>query len=147
MSKFSNNIVLSCLAGLFLAGCVVYVPQPQPTSVAVDQPVITDPGVVAIDVEPPPDDRVYVYDPGFPPGVYFYNDYYWYNGYRYPHDVFINRYVTVNVRENRFINVDENRRLGQRIEVEHRQDFAANHGVHRGHAPAADQHPEHREHE
>jgi hypothetical protein len=109
-------------------GCVVYT---QPASVAA-QPVVTGPGVEAIEVEPPPADRVYVYDPGFPPGCYFYDGYYWYDGYRYPHDVFVNDYVVANVREHRFIDVEENRRTGARIEVEHRQQYAQNHGIRRG---------------
>jgi hypothetical protein len=108
-------------------------PAPQPEVVVaapvVAGPVFEAPGVEVIEVEPPPVERVYVYDPGYPPGCYFYNDYYWYGGYRYPHDVFINRYVRVNVRENRFSNVEENRRQGQQIEARHRAEFAENHGV------------------
>lgn len=139
MQNHLNKIALLCIVGLFTSGCIVY-EQPQPAPV-VEQPVVTGPGVVLIEVEPAPADRVYVYDPGFPPGVYFYNDYYWYNGYRYPHDVFINQYVTVNVREHRFVDVAANRRAGQQIEAQHRQEFAANHGVRRGHAPAAHEEP------
>jgi hypothetical protein len=131
-------------AGVLVGGCVVVptyevyrpAPAPQP-EVVVAGPVVAGPGfeapgVEVIDVEPAPEERVYVYDPGYPPGCYFYNGFYWYGGYRYPHDVFINRYVTVNVRERRFINVEENRRQGVQIEARHRTEFAQNHGVPQG---------------
>jgi len=32
-------------------------------------------------------------------------------------------------RQNRFINVEENRRQSERIQVQHRAEFAQNHGV------------------
>jgi hypothetical protein len=147
MSTYFKTAAVLWIAGFLTAGCIVYVPagsqQDAPPPV-VEEPVVTGPGVVLIDVEPPPEERVYVYDPGFPPGVYFYGDYYWYNGYRYPRDVFVDRYVAVNVRENRFIDVEENRRMGQRIEVQHRQDYAANRGIHRGQTPAIHREPERR---
>ena len=76
-----------------------------------------------------------MYDPGYPPGCYFYNDYYWYGGYRYPRDVFINRYVVVNIRERRYIDVEQNRRFGQQMEVRQRNDFARNHGMRPGGRP------------
>lgn len=113
-------LVLPCICCSL--GCVVYrdpprrvveVEAPPPD---VQGPVIDGPGVEVIEVEPPPVERVYVYDVGYPPGCYFYNDYYWYGHYRYPHDVFINRYVTVNIREHRYVSVDENRRMGAQIE-------------------------------
>jgi len=85
---------------------------------------VDDPSVVLIDVEPAPPDRVYVYDPGFPPGTYFYGGFYYYGGYRYPHDVFINRYIVVNVRERRYANVEENRRAATPIIEQHRAQYA-----------------------
>jgi hypothetical protein len=62
--------------------------------------------------DPPPDQRVYIYDPGYPPGCYYYGDEVYYEGRAYPRDVFVERVVNVNIRENRYISVDENRRLG-----------------------------------
>jgi hypothetical protein len=94
----------------------------------VETAVVAGPGVEVIEVEPAPMDRVYVYEVGYPPGCYVYGDYYYYNGYRYPHDVFVRQVVTVNIRENRYVNVEENRRAGVRIEEQHRQEFAVNHG-------------------
>jgi hypothetical protein len=116
---------------------VVYV-APAPAVVVADGPVVVDPSVVVIDVEPDPVARVYVYDPGFPPGVYFYGGFYYYGGYRYPHDVFIHSYVEVNVREHRFADPRENRERAQSIEAQHRRDYAA-HADHAGHnvRPAA----------
>lgn len=149
-----NQCVVLAVAALFAPpGCVVRTYEPyrpvRETVVAepvVEGPVIDAPGVEVVQVEPPPEERVYVYDPGYPPGVYFYNNYYWYGGYRYPRDVFINRYVAVNVREHRYINVEENRRLGRQIEIRHRTEFAANRGRPvRQVRPAA--RPEHRERE
>lgn len=119
------------LAAFFASGCVVETPGPPPGPVVVadtDGPVVQDPGVVLIDVEPPPDDRQYVYDPGFPPGTYLYNGYYYYGRYRYPHDVFVNRYVAANVSAHRYANVDENRKAGTPIEAQHRANYAKNAG-------------------
>lgn len=130
MSNFAKKTGVICIAGLLTTGCVVY-EQPRPATVVVAQPVVTGPGVEVIEVEPAPAERVYIYEPGYPPGVYFCDDYYWYNGYRYPHDVFVNQYVVVNVRENRYIDVEENRRVGQQIEVQHRQQYAAKQYDHR----------------
>jgi hypothetical protein len=131
-----NKSLIIAVAAVLAGGCVVvptyevYRPVPAPPpAVVVAGPVFQAPGVEIITVEPDPVERVYVYDPGYPPGCYFYSGFYWYGGYRYPHDVFIDRYVTVNVRENRFINVEENRRAGVRIEEQHRVEFAQNHGV------------------
>jgi hypothetical protein len=142
-----NKAIVIAAVGVLSAGCVVvptyevYRPAPlpppepavvvEPAPVVVAGPVFEAPGVEVIDVEPAPEFRVYCYDPGYPPGCYFYNDCYWYGGYRYPHDVFINRYVTVNVRERRFIDVEANRRQGMQIEERHRAEFAQNHGVRR----------------
>lgn len=91
-----------------------------------EAPVIVDAaptGILRIDVEPAPIERVYVYEPGFPPGCYLYGGFYYYGGYRYHHDVFIHRYVEVNVRERRYVNVVENRRVGHTIEVRHKTEF------------------------
>jgi hypothetical protein len=136
-----------------LIGCEVQVynpqpppppPPPPPAAVVTVGPVIDDPSVVAIDVEPPPDQRLYVYDPGYPPGCYYYGGWYYYGGYRYPHDVFINRYVTVNVRERRFIDVQENRRQVDVIRVQQRNTYNryGGHPQHPAPAPA----PHHEEH-
>jgi hypothetical protein len=93
----------------------------------VEGPVVEGPvvdGAVAIDVEPPPDERVYVFDAGFPPGVYLDGGFYWYGGYRYPQDVFVNGYVATNLRGGLYTNVAENRRAGAVIEQQHRAEFA-----------------------
>jgi hypothetical protein len=105
-----------------------------PAVVVADGPVVQDPSVVLIDVEPAPDLRVYYYDPGYPPGCYFYGGYYYYGGYRYPHDVFINRYVNVNIRDHRFIDRRDNMERGRAIEAQHRTDFART-GGHPGGGP------------
>jgi hypothetical protein len=131
MKKCAFVLVL----GLIPVGCTVDIeevpppreviiePAPAPEEVVV-APAIDDPSVVAIDVEPDPALRVYVYDPGFPPGVYLYGGFYFYAGHRYPHDVFVDRVVTVNIRDHRFADPDANRRAGVRIEAQHRADFA-----------------------
>ncbi|HEX4124773.1 MAG TPA: hypothetical protein VHY37_08620 [Tepidisphaeraceae bacterium] len=109
-------IVSAAVVGLgALAGCEVraYVPPPPAAEVTIGGPAVE--GGVAIENAPPPDQRVYVYDPGYPPGVYLYGGYYYYNGYRYPHDVFVHRYVDVNVRNHRYMDRDENRRQGEAI--------------------------------
>ncbi len=116
-----------------LGGCVVqerhYVVERRPVvqeTVAVDTPapVIDGPGVVVVEQEPPPVQRVYIYDEGYPPGCYVYGGFVYYGGYRYERDVFVNRYVTVNIREHRYVNVAENRRVGHDFEVRHREEFA-----------------------
>lgn len=133
------RITFAFLACAFFAfgavGCVVQYQQPTAEVEAEPVgPVVTGPGVEVIQDEPAPAERVYVYDPGFPPGVYYYNNYYWYGGYRYERDVFVTRYVNVNVRENRYVNVTENRRVGQRIEQQHRVQYAQHGGVPQGRA-------------
>jgi hypothetical protein len=104
---------------------VVIAPAPAPEVVVSDGPVVVDPTVVLIDVEPAPAYRVYVYDPGFPPGAYFYGGFYYYGRYRYPHDVFIHSYVEVNVRQHRFMDARENRDRSAAIEAQHRREYAA----------------------
>jgi hypothetical protein len=139
-----KNWVVYLAVGVLTTGCTVVMSpqQTDPAPAAVEAgPVVTGPGVEVIQVEPPPYQRVYVYDPGYPPGAYYYSGYYWYGGYRYPHDVFINNYVNVNVRENRYVNVEENRRVGQQIEARHRSDYAMNHGM-RPNAARPAVHPE-----
>jgi hypothetical protein len=118
------------------AGCTVnFAPVPvssDPAPEVVDAgsgPVVEGPGVEVVTVEPDPALREYVYDPGYPPGAYFYDGYYWYGGYRYPHDVFINQYVAVNVREHRFADAAENRQRAMVAERDNRREFAQNHGV------------------
>jgi hypothetical protein len=146
LSQRTKRIVLSgtlIIGAATLVGCggyvgvvayrpapppVVYVepaPAPAPAVVVADGPVVTDPSVVVIDVEPDPAYRVYVYDPGYPPGCYFYGGFYYYGGYRYPHDVFVNRYVTVNIREHRFADRNENRQRGAAFEARDKRNFAA----------------------
>jgi hypothetical protein len=123
----------SAVFSLILTGCTVYTsprpappppPPPEPAPVA----VVSGPGVELISVEPVYADRVYVYDPGYPPGTYFWGNYYYYNGYRYPHDVFVNQYVVVNVREHRFYDAADNRRRGMVIAERQRVDYARNGG-------------------
>lgn len=120
--------MILCGVSMSLAGCVVYT-RPAPAPVVVEEgPVVQGPGVEVIEVEPPPAERVYIYDPGYPPGVYYYNNCYWYHGYRYERDVFVTRYVDVNVRERRYVNVEENRAEGRRFEQMHREEYARTEG-------------------
>jgi hypothetical protein len=133
MMTSNNRFVAAAMAGLVLSGCIVEEHHHRVAPVAevtVAGPVFEAPGVEVVSVEPAPPDRVYIYDPGFPPGVYFYNDYYWYNGYRYPRDVFVQRYVNVNVREHRYIDRESNRRMGAPMEVRQREEFTRTRGVH-----------------
>jgi hypothetical protein len=133
-----NKCVLVIALGLMPVGCTVdieEVPPPQQREVIVEQapppeevvvapaPLVDDPAVIAVEIEPPPEERVYVYDPGFPPGVYISGGFYFYEGHRYPHDIFIDRVVTVNVRDHRFADPDKNRRAGVRIEAQHRAEY------------------------
>jgi hypothetical protein len=123
--KMMANVFLKSLvaasASILMTGCVVYT-RPAPAPVVTE--VVVDPGVEVVEVEPAPEERIYVYDPGFPPGCYLVGGFYWYNGSRYDHDVFMNRYVTVNIREGRYTNAEENRRVGVKIEVQHRAEYA-----------------------
>jgi len=138
-----NRSILLCAAtaALVSAGCDSHEHEhyvgPGPTAitgeVSVDEPqgeVISGPGVVYVDVEPDPAQRVYVYDEGYPPGTYTYDNYYYYGGYRYPRDVFVGQYVQENVRQHRYVNTVENRQAGTRIEQKQRADFAVNRGRH-----------------
>lgn len=139
----TNKSIVLAVAGVLTAGCVVrsYEPYPRPReAVVVSGPVVDGPGVEVIEVEPPPAERVYIYDPGYPPGVYFCDGFYWYGGYRYEREVFVNRIVVVNVRERRYVNVEENRRYGARIEVRQRQEFAARHNARVAHPARASAH-------
>ncbi len=132
----THKFIILAAAGVLSTGCIVrtYEPYPAPPppppqeEVVVGGPVFEGPGVEVIEVEPAPVERVYVYDPGYPPGCYFYGGYYWYGGYRYEHDVFIHRYVTVNIRERRYVNVEQNRQYGRQMEARQRSEFAVNHG-------------------
>jgi hypothetical protein len=132
--------VAMALSASLVTGCAVdFVPPVlwpgvtvEAAPVVVEAPVVA--GGVAIDVEPPPDERVYVYDAGFPPGVYLDGGFYWYGGFRYPQDVFINGYVATNLRGGLYANVAENRRAGVAIEAQHRATFTKTGGKR---APAA----------
>ncbi|HWE01498.1 MAG TPA: hypothetical protein VG326_03740 [Tepidisphaeraceae bacterium] len=88
--------------------------------------VIDDPGLAAVDVAPDPAQRNYVSDPGFPPGTYAYNGYYYYGGYRYPQDAFVSGYVQNNLNQRRFVNVGENRVQVDQIAKQEREVTAAN---------------------
>ncbi|HWE02454.1 MAG TPA: hypothetical protein VG326_08580 [Tepidisphaeraceae bacterium] len=142
--RICHTLALCVAAAFVSAGCEVHEHDHVGVSgqVAVDGAggaVIDAPGVSAIDVEPDPAQRVYIYDEGYPPGTYTYDGYYYYGGYRYPRDVFVNRYVQENIRQHRYVNTEENRRQGQQIEQTHRADYAKNRGVrqNRAAAPAA----------
>ncbi len=134
--RFHRTFMFCAAAALASTGCEVHEHDRGPAAlqgeVTVDEPqgeVIEAPGVTAIDVEPDPAQRVYVYDEGYPPGTYVYDNYYYYGGYRYPRDVFVNRYVQENIRRHRYVNVEENRREGQRLEQRHREEFSKTHGM------------------
>jgi hypothetical protein len=134
--------VLLALPLLILGGCVISarpaVVEVSAPVVAVEAPVvdvepvapvIEGPGVEVIAVEPAIEVRQYVYDPGFPPGVYLVGGFYYYGGHRYAHDVFINRVVHENIRLHRYENRAENLRRGRAIEARHRESFSHNHGA------------------
>jgi hypothetical protein len=130
-------------AALLVAGCEVEVRHPHPeVSVQADVgggggPVFQDPGVTVVTDEPPPDQRNYVYDEGYPPGCYLYGGFYYYDGYRYPHDEFVNRYVNVNIQQHRYVNVTENRQQGATIVERQKAEYQKT-GGHRTAAPARD---------
>ena len=121
-------VAVTVASASLLLGCAVTVAPPVVASnVVVDGPAVEGPvidGGVAIDVEPPMEERVYVYDAGFPPGVYLDGGFYWYGGYRYPQDVFVSGYVAANIRGGRFADAAANRRAGVAIEAQHRAEFA-----------------------
>lgn len=133
-----KRILIGCAAAALLgAGCEVHEHEAGYVGVGVGAdvgvvdtggPVIEGAGVTVIDVEPDPAQRVYIYDEGYPPGTYIYNGYYYYGGYRYPRDVFVDRYVRENIRQHRFSDPAANRRQGQPIETRQRQEFSQNHG-------------------
>jgi hypothetical protein len=66
-------------------------------------------GGVAVTVEPPIELQVLVFDPGFPPGCYVYEGYYYYRGYRFEQAAF-RRYAERNLREHRFVHPETNRK-------------------------------------
>lgn len=130
--RVSRSLLFCAAAVLISAGCEVHERGAAPVGVEVSAGGVQGPvidGGVAIDVEPDPAQRQYIYDEGYPPGCYVYENYYYYNGYRYPRDVFVNQYVQENIRQHRFVNADENRRQGQQIEQRQREEFTRNHGV------------------
>jgi hypothetical protein len=107
-------------------------------------PLIEGPEAQVVDVEPPPAEREYVYDPGFPPGVYLSGGFYYYGGHRYDRNVFINRVVEANRREHRYVNAGENRRLGERMAARHREVYKRTGGRRlpekRGNQPSHEEH-------
>ena len=107
-------IGLTCVAcgalSLLSVGCVIH-ESPPPRHVIVEREVV--------EVEPPPAERIYIYEVGYPPGTYRCGDYYYCGGHRYEHDVFVTRVVNVNIHEHRYVNVEENRRTAHEIEHEH----------------------------
>ena len=111
---------------LLSAGCVIR-ESPPPREVVVVE-------------EPPPVERVYIYEEGYPPGAYRCGDYYWYGGHRYERDVFVTQVVNVNIRERRYVNVEENRRVGHEIEHEHVVQYHQQQQQH--HMQPAQQHPQ-----
>jgi hypothetical protein len=134
-----------CAAAAFIsAGCEVHsgpdrVAVSGGADVSVEEPqgaVVQGPGVEEVDVDPDPAQRTYIYDEGYPPGTYTYNGYYYYGGYRYPHDVFVNQYVQENIRQHRYVDAGDNRKQGLQIEQRNRTEFAQTHGV-RKNRPAA----------
>ena len=134
-----------CASAAFLTtGCAVHVaPYPvvyrtRPVEVVEVEPeapvIAVTPGeVVIVDVEPAPVQRVYVYEQGFPPGCYLYGGFYYYGGYRYRRDVFVERYVTINVREHRYVDVERNRQVGRTFEERHRTEYVKYGARHESH--------------
>ena len=126
MSKTKLMLGAATAACLFAGGCYwdwgprrrAYYYGPAPVVV-----VAPAPGQEVEVVEPPPDDRVYIYDAGYPPGCYLYGGFYFYEDHRYTRDVFVRNIVTVNIRENRYVNVAENRRVGEQIKVQHATEY------------------------
>ena len=109
-----RTFALLCVAcgtlSLLSAGCIIR-EGPPPREVVVEREVVVD--------EPPPVERVYIYEEGYPPGSYRCGDYYYYGGYRYERNVFITKVVNVNIHEHRYVNVVENRRVSHEIEHQH----------------------------
>jgi hypothetical protein len=113
-----------CALMAFLSvGCVV-----RPIEVVRAEPAPSMPVGEVIIVEPMPVERVYIYDRGYPPGTYVWNGYYYYGGYRYERNVFVQRVVNVNIQKNVYVNVVDNRQRGRQIEETHRRDFENHHG-------------------
>ncbi|MGO8702714.1 MAG: hypothetical protein ACLQVA_02765 [Candidatus Brocadiia bacterium] len=119
----STVVVAVCAVSGFISllcgGCTIEGPR---VRFVAPQPAVVVTGDVEF-VEPPPDDRVYIYDAGYPPGCYVYGGFYFYEGHRYTRDVFVRDIVTVNIRENRYVNVAENRKAGERIKVQHATEY------------------------
>jgi len=120
-------LVSACGTTLFLSGCEVVVRGPHAEvvapSVEVQGPLIVGEGVVAVDVEPPPDECVYQFELGFPPGCFFWHDHYYFGGYCYTRDVFLNRVVHENILHHRYVNVEENRRAAASFQTRDRERF------------------------
>lgn len=113
--RMSLAFAVSAVAFLSI-GCVLR-EGPRVEREEVREEVVGDP----VEAEPPPAQRVYVYERGYPPGTYFYDGYYYYGRQRYERNVFITKVVNVNIQKNKYVNVTENRRVGQQIEQQHRQ--------------------------
>ena len=113
------------LAGLS-AGCIVTAEPVAPS--------------VEVAAEPPPDQRVYIYDPGYPPGCYYYGDDVYYEGRAYRRDVFVSHVVNVNIRENRYVNAEQNRRSANTYVTRDTVHYQNNHPNYRG--PAGGGHPD-----
>lgn len=125
-----SSILLGILA--LLSGCILR-EGPRVEREEVREEVVGDP----VEVEPPPAQRVYVYERGYPPGTYFYDGYYYYGHQRYERNVFITKVVNVNIEKNRYVNVTENRRIGPQVEQKHQQEYANNGGGARQRYPQA----------
>jgi hypothetical protein len=122
--------VVCPVAAFLCVGCTLEYRRPI-VSVDTPPPVVVEETPVGelVTVEPAPVERQYVYLVGYPPGCYLSNNYYWYGGRRYERDVFINRVVNVNIRERRYVNVTENRRVSQQIETTRRTTNENNAGA------------------
>ena len=139
-------------ATLLIGGCVesrprrVYVERREAVYYEHEEPVFeaSSRDVVRIEVEPAPVERVYIYEQGYPPGCYVYGGYYYYGGYRYRREVFVTRYVEVNVREGRYVDVERNRYEGRVIEERHRTEFVRYGDRHESHPSVQRAEAEHR---
>jgi hypothetical protein len=131
-----------CACATFCSiGCVVHEHR-EPRYVE-REVVVEGPGVTVIEVEPPPPQRIYIYERGYPPGCYMYGGYVYYGQRRYERTVFVNRVVTVNVQRNVYVNVNENRRVGQQVERTHQVEFQRTGGRVSPAAHPVVRHPEH----
>ncbi|HEY8667937.1 MAG TPA: hypothetical protein VIL86_14835 [Tepidisphaeraceae bacterium] len=105
------RVVLVVIGALFVAGCIYPAPRTEVREVVVD--------------EPPPVERVYIVDRGYPPGCYEYGGTIWYEGRRYRREVFVTKVVNVNIQRSRYTNVTENRNVVNNVKVQHQQQYEA----------------------